>query len=66
MAMRVEVDYDLCEGHAKCVKAAPAVFVLNDDEQSVVLLDPVPDEYVEGVERAVRVCPRAAIAIVER
>jgi ferredoxin len=63
--MRVEVDHDLCEGHGKCEKSAPAVFDLRDDDLSYVLLDPVPEEHREGVERAVRVCPRGAITLIE-
>jgi ferredoxin len=63
--MRVEVDHDLCEGHSKCEKSAPGVFEVRDDDLSYVLLDPVPEEHREGVERAVRVCPRGAIRLIE-
>lgn len=63
--MRVFVDPDLCEGHSKCEKAAPQVFEVDDDDLSHVLMDPVPEEYREGVEQAVRLCPRAAISMTE-
>ncbi|MGD9517830.1 ferredoxin, partial [Mycolicibacterium sp.] len=40
--MRVRVDRDRCEGNAFCVKIAPEVFQLDDDEYAVVIADPVP------------------------
>lgn len=63
--MRVDVDHDLCEGNAKCEAAAPAVFEVGDDDLSYVVADPVPEEAEEGAQRAVRVCPRAAIRVVD-
>jgi ferredoxin len=63
--MRVRVDPDLCEGHGKCQQQAPAVFELRDDDLSYVLIDEIPESERENVERAVRLCPRQAIAITE-
>jgi len=60
--MKVVVNPDKCEGHGKCEKAAPAVFKLGDDDVSVVLVDEVPESLREQVERAIRLCPRQAIA----
>lgn len=60
--VKVQVNADMCEGHAKCEKAAPEVFKVGDDEVSVVLVDEVAPELVEKVERAIRMCPRQAIA----
>jgi ferredoxin len=63
--MRIEVDRELCEGHARCVEVAPALFDVSDDDQ-VVLLDATPPETERAlVEEAVRWCPRAAIALVD-
>ena len=53
----------MCEGHAKCEKAAPAIFKLGPDEVSVVLMEDVPPEHQAAVERAFRLCPRQAIVI---
>lgn len=61
--MKVRVDADMCEGHAKCEKAAPAIFKLGPDEVSVVLMEDVPPEHQAAVERAFRLCPRQAIVI---
>lgn len=63
--MRVEVDHDVCEGHAKCQMTAPEVFEVRDDDLSYVLVDEVPTELKEKVDRAIRLCPRAAIRWVE-
>lgn len=63
--MKVKVNSDMCEGHAKCQAAAPEVFKLGDDDVSVVLLDDVPAALQEKVDRAIRLCPRQAIAWVK-
>ena len=42
--MRVVVDRDRCEGNAVCVRIAPEVFTLDDDEYAMVTADPVPVE----------------------
>lgn len=63
--MKVVVDFDLCEANALCMKAAPEVFKVDDDDMLEVL-DESPDEGLRAkVEEAVRLCPRQAIAIKE-
>jgi ferredoxin len=59
--MKVVVDSDMCEGHAKCEMAAPEVFKLGPDDVSIVLVDEVPAELKDKVDRAIRLCPRQAI-----
>lgn len=63
--MRVQVDYDLCEGKMKCEMTAPEVFKVGDDDQSHVLLDPVPAELKDKVDRAIRLCPKLALSWVD-
>lgn len=63
--MKVRVDPDVCEGNGKCVKAAPAVFEIRDDDLSHVLAEHVPESEGERVKNAVRLCPRQAIEIIE-
>ena len=61
--MRVLVNRDLCEGNALCVKEAPEVFALGDDDQVRILFDD-PDESLRAkVDRAVRRCPRNALTL---
>ena len=61
--MRVVVDFDLCEGNARCVQAAPAVFDLADRDQLQVLSERPSEEQRKAVETAVALCPRQAIRI---
>jgi ferredoxin len=60
--MRVEVDRDRCEGNAVCVRLAPDVFELDDDEYAMVTADPVPVEQEALAEQAIAECPRAALS----
>lgn len=61
--MKVIIDHTLCEGHAKCMDTVPELFEVRDDDRSYALLDVVPEGLLERVERAVKVCPRAAIRL---
>ncbi|MFM9378307.1 ferredoxin [Gordonia sp. VNK21] len=62
--MRIEVDLDLCQGHGMCEMEAPEVFEAQRD--SVLILDPTPDESRRAeIEAAVRYCPTQALRIVE-
>jgi ferredoxin len=63
--MRVVVDYDLCEGNARCVHMAPAVFQIDDNDQLHVLIENPSEEQRQAVEAAAAICPRQAISIVE-
>jgi len=60
---RVEVDADLCQGHAMCELEAPNIFKV-PKRGTVEILDPEPpDEMREDVERAVEMCPTQALVI---
>jgi ferredoxin len=62
--MRIIVDRDLCESNAACVRRAPAVFQL-DDENRLVIVDERPGpELADDVRQAVKRCPRGALALV--
>lgn len=63
--MKVVVDYDLCEGNAVCMKVAPEVFEVGDDDRARVLLDNPGEDLRAKIEAAVRRCPRQALAIVD-
>ena len=63
--MRVVVDLDACEGNARCMDVAPEIFELGDDDQARVLIERPPEELRAKAEQAVRLCPRAAISLVE-
>ncbi len=63
---RVEVDADLCQGHAMCELEAPDVFTV-PKRGTVQITDPEPpDALREDVERAVDMCPTRALSITEK
>jgi ferredoxin len=61
--MRVSADQDRCVGAGQCAIAAPAVFD-QDDEGVVMLLAADPAAHEKAVQRAVRMCPSGAIALI--
>jgi ferredoxin len=61
--VKVIVDRELCEGNARCVRAAPTVFAVGDDDLVQVLIESPGPELREAVERAVELCPRQALSI---
>jgi ferredoxin len=61
--MRVVVDPKTCEGNGVCVRAAPEVFRLRDDDVADVLIGEPPEALRPKVEAAVRGCPRRAIRL---
>ena len=64
--MKVVVDELRCDAHGVCVDACPQVFALDDTDDVVRILDAEPDESLrESLEKAVRMCPKAAISIRE-
>ena len=63
--MKIEVDWDLCQGHANCMGDAPEVFRVGDDGKLTVLLSEPPEQYRKDVESAVRYCPTGALRLVD-
>lgn len=64
--MHVAVNYELCAGHGQCLLAAPTVFDLEDDADQVTLLNAAPSEDQRaGVQRAVSMCPTAALTLTD-
>jgi ferredoxin len=63
MAMKVRIDFDLCQGHGVCMGECPEVFRVNDDGV-VTILKEQPDESLrKKVQNAARFCPTGAISI---
>ena len=61
--MKVAVDPELCQGHARCWDICPEVFGLDDEGHAVVLVDEVPPALEGGVRDASVNCPERAIAV---
>ncbi len=63
MGFRIEVDLDLCQGHAMCELEAPDHFRV-PRRGKVEIIDPEPPEESRAeVERAVASCPTQALSI---
>ena len=63
---RVEVDLDLCQGHAMCELEAPEYFQV-PKRGKVEILDPEPpDDARSQIELAVEMCPTRALSIKEK
>ena len=63
--MRVVVDTDLCEANEVCVRCCSEVFQVDEEAPVVILMNPIPEALRPEVERAVRSCPRQALALQE-
>jgi ferredoxin len=65
MGYRVEVDLDLCQGHAMCELEAPDYFRVPKRGQVQILHTRPPEEDRAQIEQAVSVCPTQALSIEE-
>lgn len=62
--MKVIVNLDLCQGHARCEDICPQVFGTDAVEGKCVIDDPqIPPELEERVRLAVRNCPEGALRL---
>jgi ferredoxin len=60
--MKVAVDADLCQGHARCWDICPEVFELDDEGHATVPVADVPPELEAKARQAVVNCPERAIS----
>jgi ferredoxin len=62
--LEIEVDRDLCQGHAQCQDAAPEVFEVRDDGLAHLLITSTDDaRLIAAVEDAAKRCPVEAIRL---
>jgi ferredoxin len=60
--LRIRVDPDKCQGHARCYALAPELFSVDDYGQSTVIGDgAVPEGLEDKARLAVANCPEYAI-----
>lgn len=62
---KIVVDRDLCEANGVCVRVAPALFHVDEADRLHVLVDDVDAAQRPLVERAIRGCPKRALALVD-
>jgi ferredoxin len=65
MGYRVEVDLDLCQGHAMCELEAPDHFKVPKRGKVEILNAEPPEQDRVQVEQAVWACPTQALSIRE-
>ena len=63
---RVEVDEDLCQGHAMCELEAPDVFKVPKRGVVEIVNPEPPEDARDEVQRAVESCPTQALFIKEK
>ena len=64
---RVEVDFDLCQGHAECAAEASEWFTVGKGAEAKVRSKggTAPADQLTAVKNAVKYCPTHAISIIE-
>jgi ferredoxin len=63
--MRIVVDRDLCESNGVCVKTAPDMFVIDEDDRMRLLVEHPAAEQIDNARAAVRRCPKRALTLVD-
>ena len=64
--MKIRVNEEKCQGHARCFALAPEVFDVDDYGQSSAKNDgQVPAAFEEKVRLAIENCPEFAIDVLE-
>jgi len=61
--MHVEIDEETCQGAGFCVRVAPTVFQMGDDDIAVVLTPEVDPALHDDVDEAERLCPMGAVIV---
>jgi ferredoxin len=61
--LRIDVNYERCEGHGLCVEVAPEVFDLDDDGLVILReVGQIPADLEVAAGSGARACPVAALS----
>ena len=63
---RIEVDLDLCQGHAMCALESPDYFRVPKRGVVEILDTEPPDDVRDEIERAIESCPTRALFITQK
>jgi ferredoxin len=66
VGIKIEVDLDLCQGHAMCALEAPDYFKVPKRGKVEILKDTASQEDRAEVEQAVWACPTQALSITDQ
>lgn len=61
--MKLSIDPDLCQGHARCNHLFPDLFDLDEEGYGIVRCPDVPSGHEDQARRAVATCPERAILV---
>jgi ferredoxin len=59
--VKIRIDPDRCQGHARCFALAPELFAVDDYGQGSVIVDEVPMALEDRADLAIANCPEYAI-----
>ncbi len=59
----LKADFELCQGYANCVIAAPEIYDIDDDGTVVLLKATISDDERAEVDEAVQACPVSALSV---
>lgn len=65
MAITATIDWDKCEGNGVCARVAPEIFTVDDQGNSDVILEEVPENLRAKALLAQRQCPTQAISVLQ-
>lgn len=63
--MKITVDSDRCQGHARCLAEGPDVYELDDDGYNTTDIDQVPAGLQDQARNGAMACPEMALTVVE-
>lgn len=61
--MKLVLDRAFCDGNALCVKEAPELLAMDENEEPVVRREELGPDDLDPAKRAAAVCPKAALSI---
>ena len=62
-SFNLEIDMDLCQGHANCMSEAPEIFQVDDKGKLTVLQENPDNSLLKKAQNAAKYCPTSAIKI---
>jgi ferredoxin len=65
VTLKASIDWDKCQGNGVCARVAPEIFSVDEEGNSDVLMEEVPENLRAKAMLAVRGCPVGAVSVVD-